>query len=86
MTIIVWSHPFSKPQVFLAQYIRHSVATVYFVMELLCILYCLLTISDVVIIDFDEEVSVRSTLFVPSTQCMEYLVHHNPLVLTAPTN
>ena len=52
----------------------------------LCSMYCLLTISDVVIIDFDEEVSVRSTLLVPSTQCVEYLMHHNPLVLTAPPN
>ena len=70
-------------------YISHKSGILSSVYSLLCygaVLYCLLTISDVVIIDFDEEVSVRSTLLVPSTQCVEYLVHHNPLVLTAPPN
>lgn len=44
------------------------------------------TITDVVVVDCDVTIPIWPALFVPSAQCVEYLVHHDAPVLTSITN
>jgi len=45
--------------------------------------HAILTISNVVVVDPDELVPVRTALLVPPPQSVEHLMHHNALVLAA---